>query len=56
MRRPWEVIRAAMQDELADLSWTELCLGTAFIAAGSRGPATVDGTTAGIAQISRGEE
>ena len=25
-RRPWEGIRAAMQDELADLSWTELCL------------------------------
>jgi demethylmenaquinone methyltransferase/2-methoxy-6-polyprenyl-1,4-benzoquinol methylase len=38
MRRPWEVIRAAMQEELADLSWTELCFGTAFLAAGSRGP------------------
>ena len=25
-RRPWEAIRAAMQDGLADLSWTELCL------------------------------
>src|SRR6202167_5347231 len=25
MRRPWEAIRAAMQEELADLSWTELC-------------------------------
>ena len=36
MRRPWEVIRAAMQEELADLSWTELFFGTAFIAAGSR--------------------
>ncbi len=36
MRRPWEEIRAAMQDELADLSWTELFLGTAFLAAGSR--------------------
>jgi demethylmenaquinone methyltransferase/2-methoxy-6-polyprenyl-1,4-benzoquinol methylase len=35
-RRPWEAIRAAMQDSLADLSWTELCLGTAFLAAGSR--------------------
>jgi ubiquinone/menaquinone biosynthesis C-methylase UbiE len=36
-RRPWEAIRAAMQDELADLSWTELFFGTAFLAAGSRG-------------------
>jgi demethylmenaquinone methyltransferase/2-methoxy-6-polyprenyl-1,4-benzoquinol methylase len=33
-RRPWETIRAAMQDTLADLSWTELLLGTAFLAAG----------------------
>jgi ubiquinone/menaquinone biosynthesis C-methylase UbiE len=37
-RRPWDVIRAAMQQELADLSWTELVHGTAFIAAGSRDP------------------
>jgi demethylmenaquinone methyltransferase/2-methoxy-6-polyprenyl-1,4-benzoquinol methylase len=36
-RRPWEAIRAAMQDELADVSWTELFFGTAFVAAGSRG-------------------
>jgi demethylmenaquinone methyltransferase/2-methoxy-6-polyprenyl-1,4-benzoquinol methylase len=36
MRRPWEAIRAAMQDELADVRWTELCFGTAFLAAGSR--------------------
>jgi demethylmenaquinone methyltransferase/2-methoxy-6-polyprenyl-1,4-benzoquinol methylase len=36
--RPWEEIRAAMQDRLADLRWTELCFGTAFLAAGSRGP------------------
>ena len=41
-RRPWEAIRAAMQQELADLSWTELFFGTAFLAAGSRGPRTVD--------------
>jgi demethylmenaquinone methyltransferase/2-methoxy-6-polyprenyl-1,4-benzoquinol methylase len=34
MRRPWEAIRAAMQEELADLSWTELFFGTAFLAAG----------------------
>ena len=38
MRRPWEVIRAAMQQELADLSWAELSFGTAFLAVGSRGP------------------
>jgi ubiquinone/menaquinone biosynthesis C-methylase UbiE len=37
-RRPWEGIRAAMQDELVDLSWTELFFGTAFLAAGSRSP------------------
>jgi ubiquinone/menaquinone biosynthesis C-methylase UbiE len=36
MRRPWEAIRAAMKEELADLSWTELFFGTAFLAAGSR--------------------
>jgi hypothetical protein len=40
MRRPWEAIRAAMQEELAGLSWTELFFGTAFLAAGSRGPGT----------------
>jgi demethylmenaquinone methyltransferase/2-methoxy-6-polyprenyl-1,4-benzoquinol methylase len=38
MRRPWEAIRTAMQGELADLRWTELFFGTAFLAAGSRGP------------------
>ncbi len=38
MRRPWEAIRAAMQEELADFSWTELLFGTAFLAAGSRSP------------------
>jgi ubiquinone/menaquinone biosynthesis C-methylase UbiE len=38
MRRPWETVRAAMQEELADPSWTELFFGTAFLAAGSRGP------------------
>jgi hypothetical protein len=31
-----------MQEELADLSWTELFFGTAFLAAASRGPRTVD--------------
>jgi ubiquinone/menaquinone biosynthesis C-methylase UbiE len=41
-RRPWEEIRAAMQDSMADASWTELCFGTAFLAAGSRGSRTVD--------------
>ena len=41
-RRPWEAIRAAMQDELTDLSWSELFFGTAFLGAGSRGSRTVD--------------
>jgi ubiquinone/menaquinone biosynthesis C-methylase UbiE len=41
-RRPWEAIRAAMRDSLADLSWTELFYGTAFLAAGSRSSGTVD--------------
>ena len=36
-RRPWEAIRAAMAEELVDVSWTELFFGTAFLAAGSRG-------------------
>ena len=40
MRRPWEAIRAAMKEELTDPSWTELFFGTAFLAAGSRGPGT----------------
>jgi ubiquinone/menaquinone biosynthesis C-methylase UbiE len=42
-RRPWDALRAAMQDELVDLSWTELCFGTAFLAAGSRRSRTADG-------------
>jgi ubiquinone/menaquinone biosynthesis C-methylase UbiE len=42
-RRPWEAVRAAMQDALADPSWTEFFFGTAFLAAGSRGSRTVDG-------------
>jgi ubiquinone/menaquinone biosynthesis C-methylase UbiE len=41
-RRPWEAIRVAMQDGLANFSWTELFFGTAFLAAGSRGSGTVD--------------
>src|SRR3984957_17565582 len=38
MRRPWEAIRAAMRQELADFTWTELFFGTAFLAAGSSPP------------------
>jgi demethylmenaquinone methyltransferase/2-methoxy-6-polyprenyl-1,4-benzoquinol methylase len=41
-RRPWEAICTAMQEELADFSWTELSFRTAFLAAGSRGPGTSD--------------
>ena len=40
VRRQWETIREAMEKELADLSWTELVFGSAFLAAGSRGPGT----------------
>ncbi len=47
MRRPWETIRGAMQEELADFSWTELFFGTAFLAAGSRGPGTFGGRPRG---------
>jgi len=36
MRRPWETIRAAMQEELVEVSWIELSFGTAFLAVGSR--------------------
>jgi ubiquinone/menaquinone biosynthesis C-methylase UbiE len=43
MRRPWEAIHAAMREELTDVSWTELFFGTAFLAAGSRGPRTAGG-------------
>lgn len=35
-RRPWEGLRAAMDEELAGLSWRELFFGTAFLAVGSR--------------------
>jgi demethylmenaquinone methyltransferase/2-methoxy-6-polyprenyl-1,4-benzoquinol methylase len=41
-RRPWEAIRVAMREDLTDLAWSELFFGTAFLAAGSRGPRTVD--------------
>jgi ubiquinone/menaquinone biosynthesis C-methylase UbiE len=38
-RRPWEALRNAMQDELSDFSWTEMCFGTAFLAVGCANPA-----------------
>jgi len=34
-RRPWDAIRGAMQEELDELTWTELSFGTAFLAAGA---------------------
>ena len=40
-RRPWEGIRAAMEDALDNLSWSEFCFGTAFLGAGSRNSRTV---------------
>jgi ubiquinone/menaquinone biosynthesis C-methylase UbiE len=33
-RRPWEAIRAGMQDGLAGISWTEFYFGVAYLAAG----------------------
>jgi demethylmenaquinone methyltransferase/2-methoxy-6-polyprenyl-1,4-benzoquinol methylase len=42
-RRPWEAIRAAMQEELTDVTFTELFFGTAFLAAGSRPVGTAGG-------------
>lgn len=42
VRRPWEAIRAAMQNTLAEVSWTELLFGIAYLAVGSRAPGTVD--------------
>jgi ubiquinone/menaquinone biosynthesis C-methylase UbiE len=54
-RRPWDAIRAAMQDRLADPSWTELFFGTAFLAAGSRGSRTVDEPPHGSGHGSRAE-
>jgi demethylmenaquinone methyltransferase/2-methoxy-6-polyprenyl-1,4-benzoquinol methylase len=35
VRRPWEAIQTAMREEFADVVWTELCFGTAFLAVGS---------------------
>lgn len=43
VRRPWDAIRDAMLEELADVSWTELFFGTAFLAAGSPRPGPDDG-------------
>jgi ubiquinone/menaquinone biosynthesis C-methylase UbiE len=33
-RRPWKTIRAAMENQLAEVSWTELFFGTAFLVSG----------------------
>jgi demethylmenaquinone methyltransferase/2-methoxy-6-polyprenyl-1,4-benzoquinol methylase len=33
-RRPWETIRDAVERELVEASWSELCFGTAFLASG----------------------
>jgi ubiquinone/menaquinone biosynthesis C-methylase UbiE len=49
MRRPWAAIRAAMQAELTDVSWTELFFGTAFLAAGARRAASLRSPRSGQA-------
>ena len=43
VHRPWEGVRVAMQDTLADVSWTELLFGIAYLAVGSRGPSDTRG-------------
>lgn len=45
--RPWEAIRAAMNETLAEVSWTELSFGVAYLAVGIRGPRSVDETLKG---------
>lgn len=52
--RPWEAIRVAMQETLADLSWTELLFGLAYLAVGSRG--TVDQHRPGSDPLWRGKD
>jgi demethylmenaquinone methyltransferase/2-methoxy-6-polyprenyl-1,4-benzoquinol methylase len=42
VRRPWEEIRVAMQEALAEFSWTELFFGIAYLATGSRTRAAFD--------------
>jgi ubiquinone/menaquinone biosynthesis C-methylase UbiE len=42
VNRPWEAIRAAMQDTLDEVSWTELLFGIAYLAVGTRGSVNVD--------------
>jgi trans-aconitate methyltransferase len=37
-RRPWEAVRVAMQDTLADVFWTELLFGASYLAAGAARP------------------
>jgi ubiquinone/menaquinone biosynthesis C-methylase UbiE len=54
MRRPWELIRAAMQEQLTDVSWAELFFGTAFLATGSRGPRTITSAPREPAMSERG--
>jgi demethylmenaquinone methyltransferase/2-methoxy-6-polyprenyl-1,4-benzoquinol methylase len=55
MRRPWETIRAAMQEELTDFSWAELFFGTAFLAAGSSGRSVSAETGSPVASAEAGE-
>jgi ubiquinone/menaquinone biosynthesis C-methylase UbiE len=54
VRRPWEAIRVAMQTTLADLSWTELFFGIAYLAVASRGPGTVGEYRQGRGQVTSG--
>ena len=42
-RRPWDAIDAAVRGQLVDVSWHELCFGTAFLAAGTHSSRIVEG-------------
>ena len=48
LRRPWDAIDAAMRRELVDVSWRELCFGTAFLSAGSPSSRAVEGGPPGL--------
>lgn len=37
-RRDWEAVRAAMQDKLTDISWTEMFFGFTYLVVGTRSP------------------
>jgi demethylmenaquinone methyltransferase/2-methoxy-6-polyprenyl-1,4-benzoquinol methylase len=55
VHRPWEAIRVAMRDTLADVSWTELLFGIAYLAVGTQGSKAGDEHSRGSGPTSRRE-